>query len=708
MRLLSVVSSVIVVALSAGAVSAQSAQSLSSEPVPRVVTITGVFRPADRQPAGRFETVTLSLYAEQEGGTPLWQERQTIAIDAQGRYSLLLGATHPEGIPAAVFGDPAAHWIGILFERPGEVEGRRTLLTSTPYAIRAADADTLGGLPASAYLLAPKTGSGHAATTKSTAAAQSDVSANVVLPGTANFLAKYANSADIGASGVFETAGAVGIGTTTPLDRLHVRYDNNTGQFTGYAVQNTNGGALAYSGMLFYDHTNTLTQFQGYNNSTHEYRINNIARVAPGGAFNGTINFMIGGSSRFFASIFGVGIGTTAPSAPGLEVSNALSGAAYGYIAASTYGNNTFGSGFVGTKARGTQGAPAAVQNGDTIAEFAGVGRAATHPGVDNGMVVTAVENYTDTAMGTSLSFKTTKRGTHTPLTAMTIDDAGNVGIGTGFPNGGMEVSRAGNDAVVTTTTYKDGVNDTLPLFLGRTARGTQIAPTFTFHGDLLGGLVGQGYGATGFGNLAGAMGVLAEENFTDTANGAALAFAVTPVGTTDLSFAMGLQPSGFLGVGTPLDNNGVPSATDRLQVFGDIRVGTTGTNGCIKGFGGAALAGTCSSDRRFKKDITPFDHLLDRVAALQPVHYSWRADEFPARHFGNGQTYGLVAQDVEQVLPELVATDSDGFKAVDYSALPLLTIQAVKELKSENDSLKQRLAELERQMTELLAASRR
>ncbi len=96
-------------------------------------------------------------------------------------------------------------------------------------------------------------------------------------------------------------SGAVGMGTTTPLDRLHVRYDNNTGQFTGFAVQNTNGGALAYSGMLFYDHTNALTQFQGYNNSTHEYRINNIARVSPGGAFNGTINFMIGGTSRFFA-----------------------------------------------------------------------------------------------------------------------------------------------------------------------------------------------------------------------------------------------------------------------------------------------------------------------------------------------------------------------------------------------------------------------
>ena len=48
-------------------------------------------------------------------------------------------------------------------------------------------------------------------------------------------------------------------------------------------------------------------------------------------------------------------------------------------------------------------------------------------------------------------------------------------------------------------------------------------------------------------------------------------------------------------------------------------------------------------------------------------------------------------------MLPELVVTNDDGFKAVDYSKLPLLTIQAVKELKAENDALKQRVAENER-----------
>ena len=151
-----------------------------------------------------------------------------------------------------------------------------------PYAIRAADADTLGGRPASAYLLAP----GAGGTTDAHAAAGEPGSGHhrSRVARHAELSRQYANATDVGSSGVFEVAdGAVGMGTTTPLDRLHIRYSNNTGDFTGLAVQNMNGGAFAYSGMLFYDHLGALTQFQGYNNSTHEYRINNIARVSPGG-----------------------------------------------------------------------------------------------------------------------------------------------------------------------------------------------------------------------------------------------------------------------------------------------------------------------------------------------------------------------------------------------------------------------------------------
>ena len=149
------------------------------------------------------------------------------------------------------------------------------------------------------------------------------------------------------------------------------------------------------------------------------------------------------------------------------------------------------------------------------------------------------------------------------------------------------------------------------------------------------------------------------------------------------------------------------------MQVFGDIRVGTTGTNGCIKNFAGTGLIGICSSDRRFKKDITPFSPVLNQLTALQPVHYFWRAADFPQQHFGDSRAYGLIAQDVEDVLPELVVTGEDGFKAVDYTKLPLLTIQAVKELKAENDelkagneALKQRVDDLERLFREMLASA--
>jgi hypothetical protein len=85
---------------------------------------------------------------------------------------------------------------------------------------------------------------------------------------------------------------------------------------------------------------------------------------------------------------------------------------------------------------------------------------------------------------------------------------------------------------------------------------------------------------------------------------------------------------------------------------------GTGAGSGCIRRFDGSVLAGTCSSDVRFKRDIRPFTPSLDRVAALRPVDYSWRADEYPDRAFGSARTYGLIAQEVEQELPELVSSD--------------------------------------------------
>jgi hypothetical protein len=603
-----------------------------------------------------------------------------------------------------------------------------------------------------------------------------------------------------------------------------VRFNDSSGAFTGYAVQNT--AATGYSGMLFYDQNGALGQFQGFNNSTHEYRINNVARVSPGGAFNGSINFMTGHNSRFFVASNGnIGIGTTAPSAllevsnavpggpanmwmtsytnainpyymarrargtpgaptavqagdglagfygegygttgfgagfaggmtvqaaqnwtdtahgtqinfstttngstaagtrmviahsgmvgigtttPGsnLEVSNATSGTTFGVVTTSTFGNIPGGSLYIASKARGTSAAPSAILNNDTLGGFLARGfGTTTFTGTRGGMFVSAAENWTDTAQGTRLFFNTTVNGTITPATRMTISPAGDIGIGTSDPQTAVEIVRNG-ETTIHGISYND--DDASAVFFQR-ARGTLQTPSAVLAGDSLGYFGAGGYGATQFGDGVGAMAIVAAENWTDTAQGTTIGFANTPLGTTDFVVPMAILPNGFVGVGTPGDANGIPTATDRLQVFGDIRVGTTGANGCIKSFDGNPLTGTCASDRRFKKDITPFPRVLDQFTALQPVHYFWRATEFPEQHFGGSRAYGLIAQDVEQVLPELVVTNDDGFKAVDYSELPLLTIQAVKDLKSENDALTQRVAELERLVTELMAtASRR
>ncbi len=101
--------------------------------------------------------VTFALYTDQTGGAPLWLETQNVSLDANGRFTIYLGASHADGIPADLFASGQARWLGV--QADGQAEQARVLLVSVPYALKASDADTLGGKPASAYLAAPTNGS---------------------------------------------------------------------------------------------------------------------------------------------------------------------------------------------------------------------------------------------------------------------------------------------------------------------------------------------------------------------------------------------------------------------------------------------------------------------------------------------------------------------------------------------------------------------
>jgi trimeric autotransporter adhesin len=205
--------------------------------VPRLVQFNGTLKDAAARPLAGVASVTFAIYAEQDGGTALWSETQNVLADPNGHYNVLLGSATAAGVPAELFGTGQSRWLGVTVGRQQEMS--RILLASVPYALKAADAETLGGLPASAYVttqsLAARSatlGSTTILTTPQIAAPSSagtGAATNAALPqatptgsGTTNFIPLWTSSSALGNSLLFQTGGKIGVGTTTPTETLDV------------------------------------------------------------------------------------------------------------------------------------------------------------------------------------------------------------------------------------------------------------------------------------------------------------------------------------------------------------------------------------------------------------------------------------------------------------------------------------------------------
>ena len=139
-------------------------QTTTSATVPRLVRFSGAVKDADGKPRTGVAGITFALYKDQEGGAPLWMEVQNVQLDGNGRYTALLGASTAEGVPVELFSANEARWLGVQAEN--QAEQPRVLLVSVPYALKAAEAESLGGKPASAYVLSPTAGAAGASPTK--------------------------------------------------------------------------------------------------------------------------------------------------------------------------------------------------------------------------------------------------------------------------------------------------------------------------------------------------------------------------------------------------------------------------------------------------------------------------------------------------------------------------------------------------------------
>ena len=100
-------------------------------------------------------------------------------------------------------------------------------------------------------------------------------------------------------------------------------------------------------------------------------------------------------------------------------------------------------------------------------------------------------------------------------------------------------------------------------------------------------------------------------------------------------------------------------------------------------------------SDARAKSSITPLLRGMDIIKRLRPVTYNFTGNEAASfktvynEYTKNNREIGLLAQDVEAILPNLVYTDSEGRKLVDYTSLIPVLIDAVKTLQKEVEILK-------------------
>jgi hypothetical protein len=114
--------------------------------------------------------------------------------------------------------------------------------------------------------------------------------------------------------------------------------------------------------------------------------------------------------------------------------------------------------------------------------------------------------------------------------------------------------------------------------------------------------------------------------------------------------------------------NNGL---NDTPLIYGEFDNKTVQINGTV-----IMVKAVAVSDERLKKNIEPLKSSLGKVMNLNGVSYEWKAEE----NQGKGREIGLIAQDVEAVIPELVYTDSKGYKSLSYDKIVPVLVEAIKE----------------------------
>lgn len=97
----------------------------------------------------------------------------------------------------------------------------------------------------------------------------------------------------------------------------------------------------------------------------------------------------------------------------------------------------------------------------------------------------------------------------------------------------------------------------------------------------------------------------------------------------------------------------------------------------------------------RSKENIAPIESPLNKILNINGVLFNWKTEEYKDKGFPDGRHYGVIAQEVEKVLPELVKEGPEGEKAVAYTEVVPVLIEAMKEQQKEIEELRAMIKQL-------------
>jgi hypothetical protein len=179
-------------------VAAVKAETDTAAPGAQLLRFSSVLPAGSDNATGGPISMRFALYAGQQGGEPLWSEAQKIEVARDGSYSVLLGTGTTGGLPASVFQEGNARWLGVAVGESDPAEQPRLLLVGVPYAFDAANAETLGGLPATEYVRATDLKATDVAATAEALAAATPLTATTITgTGTPNYVPKFTTAANI-------------------------------------------------------------------------------------------------------------------------------------------------------------------------------------------------------------------------------------------------------------------------------------------------------------------------------------------------------------------------------------------------------------------------------------------------------------------------------------------------------------------------------